>query len=306
MSTGVVPEPSQRRRGKWSGSSRAPWGWAIPAVILVLAIVYLADLAGAWYSLTDWTGSDAGAKWVGLSNFAEIIQDSTARSALLHTLLIAVVFVVVANAIGMALAVGLARTLKTRNLLRSMFFLPVAMSPLAVAYIWKYILQYDGPINGLLGALGLKGAQQDWLGSPTFAIWAIVVVFIWQFSGLTMVFYLAGLQSIPIEVEEAAAVDGASAWYKFRKVTLPLLAPSITISLTFTLVLGLRVFDQVMALTAGGPVNATETLATQVYKQTFVNGQFGYGAALAVVMTLLIAIIGFAQLIVLRRGERQI
>ncbi len=307
MSTGVVSEPRQRRRrGRWGEGSLAPWGWAIPAVILVLAIVYMADLAGALYSLTDWTGSNAGAKWIGLGNFAQIARDDTARSALLHTLVIAIVFVVLANAIGMALAVALARTLKTRNVLRSMFFLPVAMSPLAVSYIWKYVLQYDGPLNGLLGAVGLKSAQQDWIGSAAFAIWAIVLVLIWQFSGLTMVFYLAGLQTIPIELDEAAAIDGASAWGRFRKVTLPLLAPSITISLTFTLVLGLRVFDQVMALTAGGPVDATETLATQVYKQTFVSGQFGYGAALSVVMTLLIALIGFAQLVVLRRRERQI
>ena len=307
MSTGVAAGPAhQRRRSRWSRNSVAPWGWAVPAVILVLAIVYLADLGGAWYSLTDWTGSEAGANFIGLGNFVQIVEDDNARSALVHTIAIAIVFVVIANAIGMALAVGLARTLKSRNVLRSMFFLPVAMSPLAVSYIWKYVLQYDGPLNELLRAVGLTSVAQDWLGSPTFAIWAIVVVFIWQFAGLCMVFYLAGLQSIPIEIEEAASVDGASAWYRFRKVTLPLLAPSVTVSLTFTLVLGLRVFDQVMALTAGGPVGATETLATQVYKQTFVNGQFGYGAALSVVMTLLIALIGFAQLIVLRRRERQI
>lgn len=301
-----LESPVRRRRGRLGSRSLAPWGWAAPAVLLVVALVYLADIAGAWYSLTDWTGATTGANFIGLDNFVEIVGDAKARSALLNTLLIAAVFVIIANAIGMALAVGLARTVKSRNVLRSMFFLPVAMSPLAVAYIWKYILQYDGPLNGLLGALGLEDAQQDWLGSPTFAIWAIVVVLIWQFSGLTMVFYLAGLQSIPIELDEASAVDGASAWHRFRTITLPLLAPSITISLTFTLVLGLRVFDQVMALTAGGPVGATETLATQVYKQTFVNGQFGYGAALSVVMTILIALIGFAQLIVLRRRERSI
>jgi raffinose/stachyose/melibiose transport system permease protein len=298
--------PGRVRRARPRRTALPPWGWAIPAILAVLGIVYLADLAGAWYSLTDWTGSTTGATFIGLDNFAQIFEDATARWALLHTLLIALVFVVVANAIGMALAVGLARTLKTRNVLRSMFFLPVAMSPLAVSYIWKYILQYDGPLNGLLGAVGLTDAQQDWLGSPDFAIWAIILVLIWQFSGLTMVFYLAGLQTIPIELDEASSVDGASAWYRFWKVTFPLLAPSITVSLTFTLVLGLRVFDQVMALTAGGPVGATETLATQVYKQTFVNGQFGYGAALAIVLTLIIAVIGFAQLIVLRRNERQI
>jgi raffinose/stachyose/melibiose transport system permease protein len=286
--------------------SLAPWVWAAPAAVLVVAIIYVADLAGGYYSLTDWSGSSASAKWIGLDNFQQIFQDGSGRSALYHTLLIAGVFVVVSNVLGLALAVGLGRTLKSRNVLRSMFFLPVAMSPLAVSYIWQYVLQYQGPLNGLLGAVGLEGAQQNWLGSPTYAIWTIVVVLIWQFSGLTMVFYLAGLQSIPVELDEASAVDGASAWYRFRRVTLPLLAPSITVSLTFTLVLGLRVFDQVMALTAGGPVDASETLATQVYKQTFVNDRFGYGAALSVLLTLLVAVIGFGQLLVLRRRERRI
>jgi raffinose/stachyose/melibiose transport system permease protein len=284
----------------------APWAWAAPALVLTIAMIYVADLAGGWYSLTNWDGSAAGAKWIGLDNFKEIFHDSVARSALIHTLLIAASFVIIANVLGLALAVGLARTVKSRNILRSMFFLPVAMSSLAVSYIWQYIFQYDGPLNGLLGFLGLKSAEQDWLGSPTFAIGTIVVVLIWQFSGLTMVFYLAGLQSIPEELDEASAVDGASAWYRFRKVTLPLLAPAITISLTFTLILGLRVFDQVMALTAGGPVTATETLATQVYEQTFVNNRFGYGAALAVVLAILVAIIGLAQLFVLRRREARI
>ena len=278
----------------------------MPAVLLVAAIIYAADLAGGWYSLTNWSGASASAKWVGLDNFKQVFRDGTARSALLHTLLVAAVFVVVANVLGLALAVGLGRTVKSRNVLRSIFFLPVAMSPLAVSYIWQYILQFQGPLNGLFGALGLNGAKQDWLGSPTFAIWTIVVVLIWQFSGLAMVFYLAGLQSIPEELDEACAVDGASSWYRFRKVTLPLLAPAITISMTFTMVLGLRVFDQVMALTAGGPVNATETLATQVYQQTFVNDKFGYGAALSVVLTVLVALIGFAQLVVLRRREARI
>ena len=309
MAVSDLSSASRLRRlatGRSTQRSLTPWAWAVPAVLLVAAIIYAADVAGGWYSLTNWSGASASAKWVGFDNFKEIFGNGTARTALLHTLLIAAVFVMVANALGLALAVGLGRTVRSRNVLRSIFFLPVAMSPLAVSYIWQYILQYQGPLNGLFGALGLNGAKQDWLGSPTFAIWTIVVVLIWQFSGLAMVFYLAGLQSIPEELDEACAVDGASAWYRFRKVTLPLLAPAITISMTFTMVLGLRVFDQVMALTAGGPVNATETLATQVYQQTFVNDKFGYGAALSVILTVLVALIGFAQLVILRRREAKI
>ena len=188
--------------------------------------------------------------------------------------------------------------MKSRHLLRSLFFLPVAMSPLAIAFIWQYIFDYDGALNQLLGALGLESWQQPWLGDPGWALWTILVVIVWQFTGLAMVLYLAGLQGIPDELDEAALVDGAS-----QLAPLPqdrrcrCSRPRSRVSATLTLIIGLRVFDQVIALTGGGPVDATETLATQVYKQTFVLGRFGYGAALALVLTALVAALALTQLV---------
>jgi raffinose/stachyose/melibiose transport system permease protein len=128
-------------------------------------------------------------------------------------------------------------------------------------------------------------------------------VLVWQFCGLTMVIYLAGLQGIPQELVEATAVDGATLWTRFRRVTLPLLAPAITVNVTLTLIFGLRVFDQVLGMTGGGPVNATETLATQVYKQTFAYGRFGYGAALALILAALISVMAISQALILRARE---
>ena len=184
------------------------------------------------------------------------------------------------------------------------------MSPLAVAYIWQYIFAYDGPLNGLLGAVGLGSWRQVWLGSPTWALWAIFLVLVWQFSGLTMIIYLAGLQGIPDEIQEAAqAVDGATTFYRFRRVTLPLLAPALTIALTLTLINGLRVFDQIIALTNGGPYYATETLTTQIYQQTFVDGRFGYaggGDDRTRKLTVVITIFALAQLGVLRAREKRL
>ena len=121
-----------------------------------------------------------------------------------------------------------------------------------------------------------------------------------------MVLFLAGLQGIPDDVDEATLVDGASSWFRLRKVVLPLLAPAITVSATITLIIGLRVFDQVVALTGGGPVDSSETLATQVYQQTFVVGRYGYGAALALILTVLIAALALTQLVVLRRNEERL
>lgn len=303
---GPVGTASARSRARARRGRQVSWLWATPALLLMIAMIYIADGAGAWYAFTNWSGESASASFVGLRNFADILRDPVSRSSLWHTLEIAAGFVIATNVIGLLLALGLRRTLKTRNFLRTLFFLPAIMSPLAVSYIWAYVLNYTGPLNSVLGSLGLHSARHDWLGSPTYALPAVLIVLVWQFSGLAMIFYLAGLQNISEELDEATAVDGASALYRFRRVTLPLLAPSITISLTFTLVLGLRVFDTIMGLTGGGPVNATQTLATEVYQQTWVNGRFGYGAALSVMLSFLVALVALVQLLVLRRRERRL
>lgn len=304
----VPRDPTQRETasGPIRPGRQFPWAWAVPAIFLLICMHYLAVAAGAWYAFTDWSGTSAGAEFIGLQNFQDALRDDTARGALFNTLKLSFVFVIVVNAVGLALALGLHGALKSRNLLRALFFAPVVMSPLAVSYIWQFILDAEGPLNNLLGTLGLTSLQETWLGSPTWALWSILLVLVWQFAGLTMVFYLAGLQSIPEEIVEATAVDGASRSYRFRRVILPLLAPATTVACTFTLVLSLRVFDQVVALTNGGPVNASETLANQVYKQTFNFGKFGYGSALALVLTLVIALVSLTQLLILRSREKKL
>jgi len=274
----------------------------VPALLLALAVHVAAPLAGAGYAFTDWNGVGA-ATWVGLANFREIFQTEVTRHALFNTLKLAFVFVVIVNVLGLALALALNRQLKTRHVLRSLFFLPVAMSSVAIAYIWQYIFQYDGPLNKLLGFLGLDAWKHVWLADPFWALWTILVVLVWQYAGLAMVLYLAGLQSIPDELIEASVVDGATGWTRFRRVVFPLLAPAFTVAATLTLVIGLRVFDQVIALTGGGPVNASETLSTQVWEQTWMNGRFGYGAALSLLLTLLVGILVITQTLVLRRRE---
>nr|WP_281416227.1 sugar ABC transporter permease [Deinococcus aestuarii] len=205
----------------------------------------------------------------------------------------------------MFLAVALNQHLRTRYLLRTAFFAPVVMSQLATAFIWRFLFDYSGPVNGVLGALGLESLKKTWLANPTWSFWAVVVVLVWQFSGLAMVILLAGLQGIPQEVEEAAEIDGASSWQRLTRVTLPLLAPALAISVQLSVISGLAIFDQVMALTGGGPLGATETLATQVYKQTFVFGRYGYGTALALLLTVLIATAAIIQQLTTRAVERR-
>jgi raffinose/stachyose/melibiose transport system permease protein len=279
-----------------------PWLLALPGIAALLAFHFLPVGFGGYFAFTNWNGL-THASWVGLRNFREIINDPGARGALWNTLELASGFMVAVNVIGLGLALALHRAVKTRHLLRMLFFAPVAISPLAVAYVWLWILQPEGGLNLLLGEVGLGTLKRGWLGDPSTALWSILLVMIWQFSGLAMVLYLAGLQGISDDLYEAALIDGASAWFRLRTLVLPLLAPAMTVSFTVTLLAGLRVFDQVVALTGGGPVQASATLAFQVYEQTFFLLRFGYGAAFALILTGLIALLAFAQLMLLRRNE---
>jgi raffinose/stachyose/melibiose transport system permease protein len=297
------------RRQYSGGARRVPWLFALPSVAFLVAFHYVAPLSSVYYAFTDWNGA-ATPHWIGFANFKSIITTGNERGPLIHTLELAGAFVVLVNVIGLSLALSLNRTLKARNFLRSLFFVPFVLSPLATAYIWQYIFTYDGALNRFFNAAGLHSWVHLWLADPNWALWTILVVLVWQFSGLSMIIYLAGLQGVPAELDEASAVDGATTTYRLRKVTLPLLAPAITVSGTLTLIFGLRVFDQVLAMTNGGPIGpnggATQTLATELYQQTFVYGRFGYGAALAVILSLLIAVLAITQTIILRARERRL
>jgi len=225
-----------------------PWVFALPAVGLLIAFHFVPVAFGSYYAFTDWNGI-SHARWIGLQNFREIFRDPMARGALWHTLELTVCFVVAANALGLALALGLNRAVKTRHFLRTLFFAPVVLSQLATAYIWQWIFDYNGALNRILGSVGLDSLKRAWTGNPSTALWTILVVMIWQSTGLALVLYLAGLQAIPDEVYDAMLVDGASSQFRFRKVVLPMLAPAVTISVTLSVIHGLRVFDAVVALT---------------------------------------------------------
>jgi raffinose/stachyose/melibiose transport system permease protein len=270
------------------------WWWALPAVVLMVTTIYLSTATGAFYAFTDWTGAGPF-NFVGLSNFTRVFQTDELLGALINTLVLAFGFLVFTNVFGLLFALALNRTLKTRYLLRTLIFMPVVLSPIAVSFIWKFIFSYDGALNQFLDSVGLKSLQHDWLASPKLALACVLVVMVWQNIGFVMVTYLAGLATVPPELEEAAALDGAGPWRRFRSVTLPLIQPSLAIATTLTLIQGLRVFDQVLALTGGGPAGATETLATEVYKETFTYNSFGSGAAMALLLSLLILIFSIVQ-----------
>lgn len=273
--------------------------WALPAVIAIGAALYGATAVGGFFAFTDWSGIGAF-QLVGVSNFLRIFQDPLMVTALVNTLVLAAGFVVGSTVIGLALALALNRGVRSRHVLRTLLFMPVVLSPLAVSYLWRFVFEYDGPLNGLLGALGLEAWQRTWLADPHFSLWVILFVMIWQATGISMIIFLTGLTTVPVEIEEAAALDGAGAWGRFRHVVLPQLRPSLGIALTLGTVQGLRAFDQILALTGGGPGGATETMSTQVYKQAFTLGDFGYGAAIALTLTVVIVIFAVLQQVAVR------
>ncbi|WP_405150148.1 sugar ABC transporter permease [Sphaerisporangium sp. NBC_01403] len=287
------------KRGRRLGALSPPWLFAAPALLVYAAVVLYPSIAGVVYAFTDWSGIGGDMSFVGLSNFRAILDDEQALGSLGNTLLLTVAIVVVQNGVGLLLALGVNTKIRSRALLRVVFFSPVVVSPVMVAFLWKYIYNPD-PGTGLNGLLGLR---VDWLGDPSVALWSVAGMVVWQYAGYSMVIFLAGLEGVPKELHEAAMIDGAGTFQRFRYVTWPLLAPAVTINLMLSTIGGLKLFDQVFAATNGGPGYATETLSTVLYKQAFVYGKFGYSTAIALVLALFVAAVSFVQIYYLRSRE---
>jgi raffinose/stachyose/melibiose transport system permease protein len=291
-----------RRTGR-TRRAGPPWWFVLPGVALYGFIVLVPSLRGVGYAFTNWDGLNRSWKFIGLANFREILHDPAAQGALRHTLLIAVAVTIIQNAVGLLLALGVRGHIKSRGVLRVLLFAPAVMTPVVTAALWKYILAPDGALNSLLGAVGLTSWRQGWLGSQTLALWCVVTVIVWQFAGYSMVIFLAGMANIPVEIDEAAAVDGAGPVRRFWKITLPLLRPAVTINLMLSIIGGLKLFDQVWVMTAGGPGDATETLSTLIYRNAFQFGEFSYSIALAIVLAIFVAVISGGQYRLLRAAR---
>ncbi len=270
------------------------WWWSLPALAAIIAIHYIATGVGLMYSFTDFEGIGEF-NWVGFENYSKILDDTDVTSSIANTFFIAITSFVLTNAIGLLLALALNRGLKTRYLLRTLLFLPVILSTIAVSYIFRFIFYIEGPINSLLVAIGLPDAQKTWLADEKWSIWVILIVVVWQNIGFAMVIYLAGLATVPQELEEAAAIDGAGVWRRFTSVTVPMIQPALAVSTTLSIIQGMKIFDQVIAMTGGGPYGATETLSTQIYHKTFEYMQYGYGSSISMVFTVVILIMALIQ-----------
>lgn len=285
---------SPRRRKRLS-ATRGMWLFLIPATILYAFSVIIPSAQGTMYAFTDWDGLNPDWSFLGLENFTRILGDAQAMRAVGNTLTLAIVVTIVENVIGLLLALAVHSKLKSRNLLRLIFFAPVVIVSVVIAFLWQFIYTPNGPLNQLLVGLGLDGLAQNWLGDPALALWSIAIVIIWQFSGYSMVIFLAGLQGVPAELLEASSLDGAGPVRRFWYIIRPLLAPAITVNLMLSLIRGLMTFDQIWVMTQGGPAQSTDSLSTLMYRNAFQYGEYGYSIALAVVLAVFVAIFAIVQ-----------
>ena len=268
----------------------------IPVLILFCAFNTVPLLTGFFYSFTDSKGYGAF-EIVGIQNYIDLFQDARVGNSYLFTFKISVVATILVNVISLMLAIGLSSKIKFKSALRGIYFVPRILGGLVVGYVFSYFFTYIVP--ALTGTTSM-------LASKEWAWVAIVVVLVWQACAQTTIIYITGLSSVPEDVYEAGSLDGATGWDKFRYLTFPLIMPSITTNMVLVMKDMLMTFDQIVAMTSGGPAQSTESISYLIYQNGLNNSQFGFQCANAVVFFIVIAVISIAQTKFLNSKEEQL
>ena len=272
--------------------------FTVPAVVVYTLLFMVPVVLNFYFSLTDWNAlkiSGETARFIGFKNFQKIFQNPELLSVIGRTVLFAAVTTIFKNVIGFALALAFNEGMKTKNVLRAVFFLPAMLSPLIIGLIFGSIFMKAGFANQLLSAIGLDNLSRAWLTTKETALGTTMFVEIWRQVGFNMVIYIAGLQLIDKSYYEAAAVDGANGLQKMLYITIPRIMPSFIINLLLNLSQGLKAFDIIFVLTGGGPAGSTELINTLVFKE-FGKGLYGMSAAYGVIVFIITAIFGIAVL----------
>ncbi|MGL6167092.1 MAG: carbohydrate ABC transporter permease [Fusobacteriaceae bacterium] len=261
-----------------------------PAMILFIGIVFYPFMHGIRISFTDWNGFSQSFNYIGFENYKRLFSDKNFYMAFQNTLIYGLGSTLFQQFLGLSYALLLNRKFPGRNLLRAIIYLPVLISGLIMGYMWYFIFQYsDGALNDIFIFLNLD--PKDWLGNPSYGVWIIVGVNTLQYCGVSMIIYLAGLQSISKSYYEAADIDGTTAIQKFKYITIPLLKPAIVTSFTLNLIGGLKLFDTIKALTNGGPGYASNSLSTLINVSYFRSQMAGYASSMGLVLFIFIVFI---------------
>ncbi|MFN8620144.1 MAG: sugar ABC transporter permease [Chloroflexota bacterium] len=292
-------------------STRAPRRWTrwstvalfvLPALGVYALFVLLPILQAGFYSLFKWNGLKPLTDFIGLANYQKALADPVFLNAIWHNVLVIILSLFVQIPFALLLALVLNRDFRGRTVLRLLFFAPYVIAEVIAGLVFQLMLTPDGLVDKTFGAFGLGGLVPLWLADPNVVMFTLFVIISWKYFGFHMIIMLAGLQDIPKEVEEAALVDGASRNQTIRYVTLPLLGPTIRVSVFLSVIGALQLFDLVWATTRGGPVNASNTMATYMIDYGIRRNQLGYGSATAVILFIIAFIVALLyQRFVMRR-----
>jgi raffinose/stachyose/melibiose transport system permease protein len=277
----------------------------LPAFVIFLLFVIYPIFRAIYYSLFNWNGLGPATVFVGLNNFRQILTDQVFVKAVLNCLLIVMLSLVIQLPLALALAIMVGRDLPGRAFFRAIFFLPYVISEVITAIIWISLLDPDperGFINALLVLIPGVHAQ-NFLGDMNQVLACVFIVLSWKYFGLHMLLFMAGLQNIPREIEEAAVIDGANRWQTVRNVTVPLLGSTIRTCILLSVLGSLTQFNLVWIMTRGGPVNTSEVMATYMYRYAFIRFQLGYGSAVALVMLAICLVFSVAYLRLARQPD---
>lgn len=273
-----------------------------PALLFFLLIQIIPFLMGIYYSFTSWNGVSSVAEWVGLENYIKIVKnDPQFFDSFIFTTKFMLASVIISNILGFGLALLLNAALKSRNLLRTVFFIPNVIGGLLLGFIWQFIFVKGFAAIGNLTDLSVF--KLPWLGDETTAFWGIVIVFAWQISGYMMVIYIAALQGVDQTLLEAARIDGASSWTLLTQIIIPLILPAFTICFFLTISMAFKIFDLNISLTGGGPFNSTQSVAINIYQEAFQNNRYGLGTAKSILFFLVVAIFTTVQVMMTKKRE---
>lgn len=275
----------------------------IPVVALFFCFNTLPLLKGVMYSFTNFKGFGSY-DWVGVRNYMDLFQDVRVGNSYWFTFKLAIVTTIVVNVISLLLAMALNSKIRAKSFFRGAYFLPNILGALVVGYIFNYFFTYILPAVGEM--IGWETLSSSLLSSKNLAWIAIVIVCAWQAIAMNTIIYISGLQTVPEDVYEAGAIDGATGWNKFKNLTFPLIPPFFTINMVLCVKNFLMVFDQIMALTKGGPAQSTESISYLIYQNGMAGGQFGFQSANAVIFFLVIVAISVTQMTVLGKKEEQL
>ncbi len=291
-------------------AARGHFGWSTPYLLVAPAVLVLAvTVAGPilhnlWISLHDWTllDSDGPERFIGLTNYIDILGQPGFRDALAVTVKLTFLAVAIELVLGLGLALLVNEQIAARRLLRTLLVAPVIATPIVIGLVFKVIWHAEfGVANWLLSLVGLGPVA--WLSSPVWAFAAVLATEVWHNTAFVFLVMLGALQMLPQEPYEAATIDGAGTWAKFRHITLPLLRPAILVAVLFRMVFTIRLFDEIWALTRGGPQSATETISILIYKSAFEQFRMGYAAALSVLLLAATSVLALILVRVLRVKE---